>query len=76
MGLPAPGMKWEKDLRVKIQAKGNSKTMPIAHTCFSFVEIPFFETEEKLSKLLKISIIYSGLITDSTENLERVAEFL
>lgn len=65
-------MKWEKDLRVKILAKGNSKTMPIAHTCFSFVEIPFFESEEQLSKLLKISINFS----DNVENLERVAEFL
>lgn len=76
MGLPAPGLRWEKDLNVKILSKNNPNKMAIAHTCFSSVEIPYFESEEQLSKVLKISINFSGLITDSVENTERVAEFL
>lgn len=76
LGLPAPGLRWEKDLIVNILNKESGRRLALAHTCFSSVDIPFFESEEELSKILKMSINFSGLITDSYENPEEVSDFL
>ena len=76
LGLPAPGLKWEKDLHVAIMDKDFKEKLPIAHTCASLVNIPTFNSEDQLCKMIKIAINYSGLITDGVENTEAVAEFL
>ena len=76
MGLPSPGVRWKEDIKVKILPKENEQALAKSHTCFSTVDIPFFESEEQLSKVLKASINFSGLITDSYENIEAIAEFL
>lgn len=73
IGLPAPGLKWVKDIEVDIVP---GKSMPIAHTCFSRVDVPLFDSQEKLAKILRASINFAGLITDSHENTEDVADFL
>ena len=79
MGLPAPGLKWDKDLKVNILSREetikNKQKMAVSHTCFSSVDIPFFESEEEIGRILRASINFSGLITDSTENPEAVFEF-
>ncbi|KAK8834604.1 hypothetical protein M9Y10_026236 [Tritrichomonas musculus] len=66
--LPAPGLKWARDIEVDIVP---GKSMPIAHTCFSKVDVPLFDSQEKLAK-----IKFAGLITDSHENTEVVSDFL
>lgn len=79
MGLPAQGLKWDKDLKVKILSREetikNKQKMAVSHTCFSSVDIPFFESEEEIGRILRASINFSGLITDSAENPEAVFEF-
>lgn len=74
IGLPAPGTKWNKDLEVNFLSKRDN-SLAKAHTCFSTVDIPFYESEEELAKILRISINFSGLITDSNETPDAVAEF-
>ena len=74
IGLPAPGTKWNKDLEVNILSKRDN-SLAKAHTCFSTVDIPFHESEEELAKILRISINFTGLITDSNETPDAVAEF-
>lgn len=76
MGLPAPGLRWESDIEVNILPKENTQSLAKSQTCFSRINIPFFESEEQLAKVLKISIENSDVITDSHETMEDVAEFL
>ncbi|KAK8878322.1 hypothetical protein M9Y10_005088 [Tritrichomonas musculus] len=79
LGLPAPGLRWEKDLTVKIYTKEETDrtgdNLAKAHTCFSEVDIPYFENESELAKILRICIRYAGLITESAENPEVISEF-
>ena len=72
--LPAPGTRWNKDLEVNILSKRDN-CLAKAHTCISTIDIPFYESEEDLAKILRISINFSGLITDSNEIPDAVAEF-
>ena len=71
-GLPAPGMRWETDLQVRILTKEqfliDGKILPEAHTCFSQIDIPYFETENDLARNLRVSINFSGVITDTGIN--------
>ncbi|KAK8892306.1 hypothetical protein M9Y10_029531 [Tritrichomonas musculus] len=80
LGLPAPGLKWEENIKVDILSRDSKekegKRMVYSHTCFSSIEVPFFENEEELAKMLRIAIKYSGLITDSQENVDQIAEYL
>lgn len=76
MGLPAPGLRWEKDIVVTILPKERTQSLLKSQTCFSLVDVPYFESEEQLSKIIKASIEFSDVITDSHENREAVAEFL
>lgn len=76
MGLPSPGVRWKDDIKVVILSKENQQTLAKSHTCFSSVDLPFFESEEQLSKVLKTSINFSGLITDGGENIEAITDFL
>lgn len=65
-----------RSIKVKILSKENEKSLAKSHTCFSTIYLPFFESEEQLSKVLKTSINFSGSITDNNENIEAVAAFL
>ena len=74
LGLPAPGLKWDKKLTVEISSRSekekNGKKMLFGSTCASRVDIPFFET-------IRLSLKFSGIITDNEEHLEEVpSEFL
>lgn len=74
IGLPAPGTRWNKDLEVNILSKRDN-CLAKAHTCISTIDIPFYESEEDLAKILRISINFSGLITNSVETPDAVAGF-
>lgn len=81
LGLPAPGLRWETNIQVEIQGpindnQNSEKNLINAHTCFSTVSIPYFQTEEELEKQIQIAIKFSGLITDQGENFEEIAEYL
>lgn len=62
-------MRQESDLKVNILTKEqlliDGKTLPESHTCFSEIKIPYFESEEELANNLRVSINYSGVITDT-----------
>ena len=79
-GLPAVGLKWENDLKVTIFSKEkrmkDGKVLPEAHTCFSSVDIPYFETEEELARSIRTAIENGGLITDSNEIPNGIEQYL
>lgn len=76
MGLPAPGLKWKNDINVIIKEKNDKDSLAKSYTCFSSVNIPYFESEEQLSKILKASINFSGLIIDNNDNIDELYELL
>ena len=61
---------------VKEDIGKDGKNYLYAHTCFSKVDIPYFESVEELTKMLKMGIEYSGLITDSHENFQEITDYL
>lgn len=79
-GLPAVGLKWENDLKVTIFSKEkrmkDGKVLPEAHTCFSSVDIPYFESEEELARSIRTAIENGGLITDSNEIPNGIEHYL
>lgn len=78
-GLPATGLRWQDDLKVKIISKEESlrtkKVLPESHTCFSSVDIFYYESEEQLAKL-RTAIQDGGLITDDIDITEGIENFL
>lgn len=58
MGLPPPGQHWNRLLKVSIL--NNRSGLPIAHTCFSEIEIGHFESEEELLRTLQTALDMSG----------------
>mgnify|MGYP001034075070 CR=1 FL=1 len=80
LSLPAPGMKWEENISVNILQPGkegkSGKELAYAQTCSSRIDIPFFESEEQLAAILRKSMNYSGLITDSHEEINEVSDFM
>ena len=70
------GLRWEKDIKVNILPKENTQSLLKSSTCSSSVYVPYFDSEEQLFKIIKTSIEFSDVITDSHENMEVVAEFL
>lgn len=75
LGLYAPGLKWEKDHHFAIMSNDFKEKLKIAHNCTSLVNIPTFDSDDKLRKMLLTAINYSDLITDGIENTEDVTEF-
>ena len=43
--IPARGMEC---VRVKIQRTGDDSFLPVAHTCFNLLDLPEYQTKEKL----------------------------
>lgn len=80
LGLPAPGLKWDELIQVEFLSKKDKEDggndMVVAKTCFSKVDIPHFENEQELAKLIRMSIKFSGLITDSHEDIDQISQFL
>lgn len=81
LGLPAPGLKWDKDLSIDITSREEKeekgKNMLFSSTCMSKVEIPFFENEDELEKMIRLSLKFSGMISDDGAHFEEVStEFL
>lgn len=80
LGLPAPGLKWEDNISVIILSRERkekrNENMVTSSTCSSETRIPFFETEEELAKMIKISLKFFGMITDGRDELEDVSKDL
>ena len=78
--MPAPGLKWEDNISVIILSRERkekrNENMVTSSTCSSETRIPFFETEEELAKMIKISLKFFGMITDGRDELEDVSKDL
>lgn len=76
--LPAPGLKLDKKLSVHILShEENGKKMLFGSTCSSSCEIHFYNNENELEKMIRLSLKFSGIITDNEANFEEVpTEFL
>lgn len=79
-GLPAPGMRWPSDLEVSILSRKDKeikgKKMLFAYTCTSTVDIPFYESEKELERMIRIAIENMGTLNDHKELFGGIASYL
>ena len=47
--------------------------MVTSSTCSSEATIPFYESEEELANMIRISLKFFGMITDGNDELEEVS---
>ena len=52
--IPARGM---ESVHITIQRTGDPNCLPVAHTCFNLLDLPEYETREKLKFKLRQAIL-------------------